>query len=257
MIKLINYIYLGDDHATVIHSSINAKKHRHLFLQIMISSNRDFEIDINGENIKSKAIIIDTDIPHSVYSNEELILILIDNTSDLANKIRSMYLVGEKYFILDDYISENISSCLIKNYYPILTIEDYFKFIGDVCNIIGSSNNRGIPIDNRISKVLEEIKSCKQSKHNLQDYAKKVYLSESRLSHLFKENTGVAFSSYMVMHKLQKAMAYILGGRSITEASLIAGFDSPSHFAGVIKRMTGMSASEINKNSVFLKVTRY
>ncbi|NQX46577.1 helix-turn-helix transcriptional regulator [Paenibacillus tritici] len=54
-------------------------------------------------------------------------------------------------------------------------------------------------------------------------------LSNSRLSHLFKENTGISLSGYMVLHKLQKATYLIFEGLSITDAAMAAGFDSPSH----------------------------
>jgi len=41
--------------------------------------------------------------------------------------------------------------------------------------------------------------------------------------------------------------------RNITDAALNAGFDSPSHFAATSKKLTGMSATNISKDSVFLK----
>ncbi|WP_216857302.1 helix-turn-helix domain-containing protein [Paenibacillus tritici] len=49
------------------------------------------------------------------------------------------------------------------------------------------------------------------------------------MSHLFKENTGISLSGYMVLHKLQKATYLIFEGLSITDAAMAAGFDSPSH----------------------------
>lgn len=57
------------------------------------------------------------------------------------------------------------------------------------------------------------------------------------------------------MDKLQKAFYLILHGMDITTAALEAGFDSPSHLAATSKRLLGMSAREIKKDSVFLKVS--
>ncbi|MDZ7548901.1 helix-turn-helix transcriptional regulator, partial [Clostridium perfringens] len=78
--------------------------------------------------------------------------------------------------------------------------------------------------------------------------------SESRISHLFKKQIGIPLKSYIVLCNLKKAYIYLLDNGSITDAAMKAGFDSPSHFAYTSKKLTGMSAKNIRKDSVFLKV---
>ena len=99
--------------------------------------------------------------------------------------------------------------------------------------------------------------SCDCSDHSLQSIAKELSLSASRLSHLFKEQTGMPLKSYVVLHKLQKAYIHLFQNSNITEAAMRAGFDSPSHFAYTNKNLTGMSGKDIIKDSVFLKVSDY
>lgn len=108
-----------------------------------------------------------------------------------------------------------------------------------------------------ITEVLDLLKDCDDSEHSVDIFAQQVHLSSSRLSHLFKECTGIPLSGYLVMHKLQKAIYLIFKGISVTDAALTAGFDSPSHFAATSRRLLGMSAKDISKDSVFLKVSRY
>jgi AraC-like DNA-binding protein len=52
-------------------------------------------------------------------------------------------------------------------------------------------------------------------------------------------------------------MFHIFSGESITEAAMMAGFDSSSHLAAVAKKTWGMSAKELNEDSVFSKVSTY
>ena len=59
--------------------------------------------------------------------------------------------------------------------------------------------------------------------------------------------------SYIQFRQMQTAFLALLNGKNITEAAMLAGFDSPSHFATVTKKMMGMPASISVKNSVFLK----
>ena len=70
-------------------------------------------------------------------------------------------------------------------------------------------------------------------------------LSESRFSHLFREQAGIAFSSWLVYRKLFDTYIKIAEGASITDASLAAGFSTPSHFATANKRMFGITASDL------------
>ncbi len=52
---------------------------------------------------------------------------------------------------------------------------------------------------------------------------------------------------------MECAFRELLSGKNVTEASMTAGFDTPSHFAGTVKRMMGMPFF-IFKDSEFLKV---
>ena len=74
-----------------------------------------------------------------------------------------------------------------------------------------------------------------------------VYLSQSRLSHIFKQQTGITLHSYLAFEKLHKTHQYYIEGKTLTEACLLAGFSSSSHFSATCKRMFGMSIREIYK----------
>ena len=66
-------------------------------------------------------------------------------------------------------------------------------------------------------------------------------LSQSRLSHLFKESVGISLHRYLAWEKMRKGYVNYRKYGSITEAAMRAGFDSPSHFAATCKRMFGLS----------------
>ncbi len=109
--------------------------------------------------------------------------------------------------------------------------------------------------DERIEKVLSlfEGEGKEDEALTLKDLSQGVSLSQSRLAHLFMEETGIPLKSYTVIRKLKKAYDALFNGDNITMAALNAGFNSPSHFAYTNKLMTGMSASGILKDSEFLK----
>lgn len=106
----------------------------------------------------------------------------------------------------------------------------------------------------RSIELLELLQNCDCYDHTIENFSKKVYLSSSRLSHLFREQIGVPLKSYILFHQLERAFTALLNGSNITDAAMIAGFDSPSHFAATVKKWMGMSVSASIKDSEFLKV---
>ena len=61
-------------------------------------------------------------------------------------------------------------------------------------------------------------------------------------------------NSYLAMIKLEKAYRYLLDGNSVTDAALMAGFNSASHFAVTSKSMTGLSAGNMSRSGIFITV---
>lgn len=108
--------------------------------------------------------------------------------------------------------------------------------------------------DDRITELLHLLDTCNCENHMIANFADEVALYTSRISHLFKEQLGIPLKSYILLHQMRCAFKELLIGSSITDASMLAGFDTPSHFASTVKRMMGMSVSLALKDSEFLKV---
>ena len=126
-------------------------------------------------------------------------------------------------------------------------------FSEKLCRFLGVKQEP-FHFDQRIELLLQLIENCDCNSHAISSFADKVSLSPSRLSHLFKAETGVPLKSYITLHQVERAFMKLLCGKNITEAALEAGFDSSSHFSATVKRMMGIPASLSTKDSVFLKV---
>ena len=98
------------------------------------------------------------------------------------------------------------------------------------------------PYDVRIQDVNEYIHKADIHEHSIvEELSREVCLSKSRLSHLFREQTGMTLHSYLAFEKLRKTWRYMGLGYSITDSCMRAGFASPSHCAATSKRMFGIS----------------
>lgn len=118
-----------------------------------------------------------------------------------------------------------------------------------ITQLLGLDTVSSLPRDERISEVLEYLRTLDEIPEDItSQLCGKVCLSAGRLSHLFKENVGISLHRYLAMDKMRKGYIHYQKYGNITEASMRAGFDSPSHFAATCKRMFGISFSEFIKS---------
>jgi len=248
-------LYGGDEHLLAIAPMIDATSHKHTFLQLTLGLEQPVRMGIDDESISGQGFVLGSNVSHSLSGGPVLIL-LADRASVLGDMLRR-YAAGQSIRMLDVDDAIEAGRYAAAHYPNVRGPEDYRRFLIELLRRLGFSYEMPRLMDARIVATLERLSQCRHSEHPIDELALAAGLSSSRLSHLFKEQTGIALGSYLVLHKLQKAYYSIFDGINITDAAMAAGFDSPSHFAAASRRLLGMSAADIRKDSVFLKVSRF
>jgi len=80
---------------------------------------------------------------------------------------------------------------------------------------------------------------------SLEDVAKHVGLSPGRARHLFVDQTGLPFRTYLLWLRLMRAVELFSAGSSLTNAAHGAGFSDSSHFSRTFRRMFGIAADSL------------
>ncbi|WP_090916163.1 helix-turn-helix domain-containing protein [Paenibacillus polysaccharolyticus] len=246
----------GAQHNILVHSNaIDAEEHQHTFIQVTIALENHFQIEVEGEIISTAGIVLNSNVTHRLQgSGQPLVLLLIDSTSSIAAAFKQ-YMGKQAYAKLPSVDRKEVAEFIKASLPQIHDEERYGLFLQELMTLFQLDYTPPAITDSRIKELIQHMKDCTDSEHSIRNYAEQFGLSSSRLSHLFKENTGISLSAYLVLHKLQKACYLIFQGTSITEAAMAAGFDTPSHFANTSKRLLGMTAKDIRKDSVFLQVS--
>ncbi|MCM3132687.1 AraC family transcriptional regulator [Paenibacillus polysaccharolyticus] len=246
----------GAQHHILVHSNaIDAEVHQHTFIQVTIALESDFEIEVQGEVLRTAGIMLNSNVSHRLQgSGQSLVLLLIDSTSSVAAAFKQ-YMGKQAYANLPPVNCKEVAEFIKASLPQIHDAERYGLFLQELMTLFQLDYTPPAITDSRIKELIRRMKDCTDSEHSIRMYAEQFDLSNSRLSHLFKENTGISLSGYMLLHKLQKACYLIFQGTSITDAAMAAGFDTPSHFANTSKRLLGMTAKDIRKDSVFLQVS--
>ena len=221
----------------------NPKPHKHLASHIIISLGGEMVWKIEQEEVRCRGICIDSNILHTgTMSKEGAIVFLFPKISRYVISINKKYLNGKPYIILADDVVDR----MLKEYMQNQDDKEALEIaLLQQCGIDNLGNHE---YEERIEEILGFISGLKTIEHSIvDDLCNKIYVSKSRLSHLFREQTGMTLHSYLAFEKLNKTFHYFYEGRNITEACMLAGFDSSSHCAATCKRMFGISLRDIYK----------
>lgn len=248
----MNRIYWDVDRISILTDSMDASSHSHAMMQFFFCTEDKLNIKIGKNRVDAECILVNKNVSHSFKADNKICLtVIIEPVSDFGMALDEL-LKGSDFLIIDKSSLGTLREKVLlmkdgsdKAVYPELKDAMYECFNLEQSNMV---------LDERITEFLDMLDHCSCEDHSLDEYAGKLCLSASRLSHLFSEQVGIPIKKYLILHQVEKAFEAILQGESITTASMNAGFDSPSHFAAAVKKLMGLPARRSVKDSVFLKV---
>jgi AraC family transcriptional regulator of arabinose operon len=215
-------------------------------MEIILAVNGSLTV-YSGKAIKTQGVIIKPDITHSVSGTGLIISILVDPETALCNEVISM--LGSKNVVkLEPSITDTLVNHF-KNY-----TNRHFSEEG-ICELLSkalaSSYNNSITLgdqlDPRVSAVMDLIKSSPQKSLPFTTLIKASGVSESRLMHLFKKETGTTIRKYVLWNKLQHAIKLHLLGNSLKQSANLSGFTDAAHFNRVFVSNYGLNPSSMLK----------
>lgn len=84
----------------------------------------------------------------------------------------------------------------------------------------------------------------------VEDVARSAYISPSRLSHVFKDTTGMSLMDYLTQIRIDRAQQLLAEtDRTVSAISFDLGIQSPTYFTRLFKRMTGQSPSQFRRSA--------
>lgn len=236
-----------------IGSVFDTTPHQHHAIQIILSIGDKFRVQLENKIIHSKAIIIDSNIEHRLTGKNDTQISLLIEPESLYGKAITSNILYKKNVLIFDYTLPNIFYAQLKNY--VLSkhthIEDIIDLIFNYLNISISSLKE---IDERVKTVVRIIKKSDQKQFTICNLANYVYLSESRLQHLFKEQIGISIKRYLLWSKMVDAIRIIANNNNFTFAAHKAGFADSAHISRTCKRMFGITLSDLFKSSSSIQV---
>ena len=238
-------LYEANNHILLHTQSLQPAAHSHMAAHIIISMDGRMKAQCAGAEYLCDGILLPSGIPHAVDTQGNPVLVfLYDCTTNVAKQIH------EPACIPEDVCKE------ITRLYEAWqgSRDNYYGLEKAVLFRLGITEAATHVSDERIRMAMEFIRIHSTEKVTCQDVAAAVHLSQSRFSHLFRQQVGMTFAAYLIYQRILYVYSQTLQDKSITEAALEAGFSSSAHFADVNRRVFGISASSITHDLEFIKV---
>ena len=104
---------------------------------------------------------------------------------------------------------------------------------------------KAAPCDARVQRMMDHATAHLGDAVTLPAAARAAGLSPSRARHLFVEQTGLPFRTWLLWLRINRAVGLFSGGASLTEAAHEAGFSDSAHFSRTFRRMFGLPAAAL------------
>jgi AraC-like DNA-binding protein len=220
----INYIDTDNGVAGFSQKNYRLKRHAHFPIEVVFTLSGDLNIGTDTHQYKNiQSAVIDSNVPHTFNClNGECLLYFIDPSSYAGKNISKYYLNGGQDLIAVNIVEvEHFKKKYIENRHP------------------GTNN-----MDSRVQSCLDWIKKNYATEGiNIAMICQIVYLSESRLAHLFKKQVGISVHQYILWKKVEMAVKHAMEGSPLTECAYSSGFADSSHFIKTFQKMFGIYPS--------------
>ena len=228
--------------------NIKSDFHKHHLMAIIISYGESFEITRENDRPELyEAVFIKKDTNYKLEAGDKdhVIFIHLDPYSDYGIQLSQQEHSIQR--LEHDLFKDILNDCL--EWFT--ESENNIQRTEQLLNAIVSTVVSGTPItremDSRVVKCIQHIKQSDLGKIYIDQMAELVYLSSSRLSHLFKEETGLTVRQFVLHRKLVKSLQAMYEQHNFTESSFMGGFSDQPHFTKTFKKTFGIKPSTSRK----------
>jgi AraC family transcriptional regulator len=218
--------------------------HAHHAIQITLSLGGRFELRTETVQVAGNAIVA-PDKKHIFESEGRVAHLFVEPESEAGRAIAASHLGEAPLAPLPGESIADLVIQLAEAFQDSKTETAVLEGIGRalVARLAGVS--AATLLDPRVRRIIDYAAAHLDGPIALPSAAKVAGLSPSRARHLFVEQTGLPFRTYLLWLRIMKAVGQFSQGVSLTEAAHQAGFADSAHFSRTFRRMFGISAASL------------
>ena len=227
------------------HGLAIADYHSHHAIQITIALEGELTLSTTEHSLSANALAVRADARHRIDAHGLLAFIFVEPESREGRALSTALFQDADLVELNAVQLYEAVEPLRRTFEDKLTNERLMEIGRAIVDRLAPAGEAPLP-DPRIQRIIDYANAHLHEPLSLASAAHGVYLSPSRLRHLFVEQTGVPFKTYLLWLRLIGAVQlYSQGANSLTDAAHAAGFADSAHFSRVFKRTFGSPATTL------------
>lgn len=225
-VMAVEQLSIQDGYALFVKKSYETRLHQHYGIELVCCEDGTFNLSTEDKSYTGiNTAVIPSNLPHRFQCGGAACqLLFLDPLSSLGQYVSNRYRLHQRKGIL-------------------VNQSDVGSLFGKLQPISSSETMRlaeGVDVDFRIQNCLQEIyNNLNRSELSIKQLSEVSYLSESRLSHLFKAQLGTSIRQFVLWNKIKLAVLMAKDGCSLSTSAHIAGFTDSPHFTKVFANMFG------------------
>jgi AraC-like DNA-binding protein len=223
--------------------------HSHHAIQITLSLEGDFELRSGEERAIGPAVAVAADADHIFQATGRAAFLFVEPESVAGIAMaRTLFRDNKLAVIPEDEMAHHIAA--LRLHAAGLAGDD--SSLADhgrrmVAQLADSAAPP--PLDDRVRAMIFYARANLEDNVSLSDAVAGIGLSPSRLRHLFADQTGLPFKTYVLWLRIQRAVELYARGESLTLAAHQAGFADSAHFSRTFRRTFGLPAAALRVGS--------
>lgn len=218
--------------------------HAHHAIQVTLALDGEFELHIAEGSVPGPAAIVAADVSHAFEPKGLIALLFVEPESFAGRALTRTVLAQQTVVPLPGPRAAALSTAISEAFAGDPSDAALREVGQDLVRTWVSGETAPTP-DPRVQACTAWASAHLDQRISTADVARDVGLSVDRMSHLFVEQTGLPFRTYLLWLRMTKAVEAYAHGASLTTAAYDAGFADSAHFSRTFRRMFGVAAAEL------------
>ena len=234
-----NIIVVGEHFIAGCSDSFGARLHRHPLIEIYAACDGDGHVDTQAGSLRGGIIVIGPGATHAIAdAGKPGLALFLDPLTEYGYSLWRHTLADEAFCVrsADESVKEQLNGSAASQEALLRTCE------GILAALQGETVRR--PFDRSVLQAVD-LMADERCEYDMDALSGRVFLSKSRLAHVFSEQTGITLKEYLQYKRLESACRKMLHGMNITQAAYDTGFAGSSHIASSSIKLTGMQLRKL------------
>ena len=236
-----NTIIVGENYIAGVSDTFGAKIHRHPLIEIYAACDGQSHVAAEQGDLRGEIVLIGPGAVHAIAdAGKPGIALFLDPLTEFGFSLWRRALGNEavRTHGADAALRERLAEVEADR------SGEKLRRAADGALEALRGESVGRPFDASVRQVID-LMSDENCDFDMDALARTVFLSKSRLAHVFSGQTGITLKEYLQYKRLESACRKMLRGEDITRAAYDTGFSGSSHIASASIKLTGMQLKKM------------